>query len=102
MSASTRCSSARAGRPDSTALHPGRRYLQQAARVIHLQGRVIEAEALVQHRLHVTAGGVTVAVGGDEDVCRERGEAARDFPYVKIVNLDHPRPVHERLADPPR
>ena len=41
---------------------------QIAAGMIDLQGRVIQPEALVQDRLHVAAGGVTVAVGSDEHV----------------------------------
>src|SRR5262249_62213958 len=55
--------------------------------VIDLEGRVLQPEALVQHRLHVAACEVAVALGCDEHVRREGGKAARDFPHVQIVYL---------------
>ncbi len=61
-----------------------------AARVIDLQRRVVEREALPQHRLDSPARSVAVAVGADEHVRRERRKAARDLPHVQVVDLDNP------------
>jgi hypothetical protein len=72
---------------------------QLPADVIDLQRRVVDVEARVQHRLHLTARSVAVAVAGDEHVRGERREAARDLPHVQVVNLDHVRLLHERFAD---
>ena len=72
---------------------------QISADVIDLQGRVVEAEALTQQRLHVAPGGVAVAVGADEHVRRERGEATGDFPHVQVVHLDDARALHQCRAD---
>src|SRR5208282_4683128 len=94
-----RCWFVRAGRSGSGSERVRRRDLQEAARMIDLQGGVIQAEALVQGRLHCPAGGVAVAVGRDQHMRGERWEATRDFPDVKVVDLDDPGLLHERLAD---
>ena len=70
-----------------------------AARVVDLQRRVIEREALAQHRLHRAARRVAVAVGADEHVRRERREAAGDLPHVQVVDLDDALLGDERAAD---
>ena len=67
--------------------------------MIDLKGRVIDAEALAQHRLHVTARGVAVVLTRDQHVGGERGEAARDLPHVQVVDLDDARLGDERAAD---
>ncbi len=93
-----RCSDAGAGCADAAAR--SRLDLQQlAADVVDLQRRVVEAEALVQHRLHRAPRRVAVAVGADEHVRGERREAARDLPDVQVVNLDDVRLGDERRAD---
>ena len=67
--------------------------------MIDLQRRVIEREALVQHRLHLAPRGVAVALAADEHVRGERGEAARDFPDVQVVDLDDGRLLDERAKE---
>ena len=94
-----RCWFVRAGRSDSASGRIRRRDLQKAGRVVDLQGGVVQTEALVQGRLHCPPGGVAVAVGGDQHVRRQRREAARDFPDVKVVDLHHTGLAHQRLTD---
>jgi len=60
---------------------------------------MFEREALVQHRLHLAPRVVAVAVAAHEHVRRERREAAGDFPYVQVVNLDDAGLADERRAD---
>src|SRR5207247_9203248 len=76
-----------------TALLIGRRPLdleQERLLVLHLERRVLEAEALLQQPLEAPARLVTVRVWGDANVRRERREPGGDFPHVEAVDLDDP------------
>jgi len=44
------------------------------------EGGVVDGEALVEQLLELAADAVAVVAGVDEQVCRERAEAARDLP----------------------
>ena len=60
---------------------------------------MVEPKALVEHLLELEAD--AVAVGGrlDEDVCRERGEAARHRPDMQVVRVDDPGMGGDGAAD---
>ena len=58
--------------------------------MVDLQRGVVEAEALVQHRLELAPGGVAVGVAVDEHVRGERREAGGDRPHVQVVDLVDP------------
>src|SRR5437588_10655275 len=73
--------------------------LGPAGHVVDLECRVPEAEALVQQLLEATPRAVAIGVGRDEDVGRERGEAARHGPDVEVVHLDDVRVGGERRCD---
>src|SRR5919201_3726679 len=72
---------------------------QERRLVLHLESRVLDPEPLPQELLEAPASLVTVGVAGDADVRRERREPGRDFPDVKVVDLDDARGARERLAD---
>src|SRR3954454_4654931 len=61
---------------------------QPRFRVLDLQGRVVESEALPEHHLEIAPNSVAVAFGRDEHVRGKRGEAAGDRPHVQVVHLD--------------
>ena len=60
---------------------------------------MVEPKALVEHLLELEAD--AVAVGGrlDEDVGRERGEAARHRPDMQVVRVDDPGMGGDGAAD---
>ena len=56
---------------------------------LHLQGGVVDLEALVQEQLEPAAGEVAVGAGGDDDVGGERAEAGGHGPDVQVVDGAH-------------
>src|SRR5271166_1269927 len=78
---------------------PGRDLQQLTALVIDLEGRVVQAEALVQHPLELAARGMAVAIRRDEHMGRQGREAARHLPHAQVVDLGDAGLGHERLAD---
>jgi hypothetical protein len=67
--------------------------------VVDLQRRVIEAEALQQHRLQLAPGRVAVGLAIDEHVRSERRKPRRDRPHVKVVDLLDAADLGHRPAD---
>src|SRR6266542_627203 len=65
--------------------------------VVDLERRVTQPELLLQQMLQPAARAVTVGVRRDEDVGRERREAARHRPDVQVVHLDDVGIAGERL-----
>ena len=58
-------------------------------RVLDLERRVLEAEAVTQQRLELAADAVAVASRLDEHVRRERRELGGHLPDVEVVHLNH-------------
>src|SRR5579862_6488643 len=87
------------GRAGSATL-AGRLNLEQLGlRVVDLQRRVRDPPAFGEELREVAPGAVAVAVGLDEDVRGERGEARGDLPDVEVVDLDDSRDGGEGLPD---
>src|SRR5581483_7841181 len=59
--------------------------------VLHLEGRVLEAEAGVQQLLELAPHAVAVLVALDEHVSRERREVGADLPHVQVVQAGDAR-----------
>ena len=77
--------------------------LQQAAvrlaRVVDLERRVLDAEALAEHRGELAAARVAVVVGRHQHVRGERDEARGHLPDVQVVDLDDAGSAGHRAAD---
>ena len=68
-------------------------------RVIDLQCRVRDLEALVQHPLERAADRMAVFAGRDEHMRRQDGMARCKFPQMQIVHLFHVLAMRHRHAD---
>jgi len=56
------------------------------ARVVDLEGGVVDAEPLVDHLLELAPDAVAVISRCHQHVCRQRGEAGGDLPDVQVVH----------------
>jgi hypothetical protein len=69
------------------------------AAVIDLEGRVLDAEAVIEHTFKVAADRMTVIPRMDKHMRGERWEVGADRPDMKVVNTLHVRVRGERLPD---
>ena len=72
---------------------------QPFLRVIHLECRVLDVEALVQHPLERAADSMTVRALRDEDVRGENRMARCRLPHVQVVDFDDLLGMRHRQAD---
>ena len=73
-----------------------------ARRVVDLQRRVLDPEALADEAVELAAAGVAVVARRDEHVGGERREARRDLPDVQVVDLDDAGLRRRARGRPPR
>src|SRR6185295_11958933 len=57
--------------------------------LLHLQGGVIDVEAIVQEELDPRPHQVAIAIRGDDDVGGEGAKTGRDGPDMEVVNGEH-------------
>src|SRR2546422_464985 len=69
------------------------------ATVIDLEGRVVDAEALVEQLLELAADRMAIVAGVDEHVRGKRREARADLPDVQVVHALDVRMGGDRGAD---